>query len=54
METKNRYIIGDVICHVSFFHESIIGMRGKCRLYIGEDSYIISIKLLNLIARPAP
>ena len=54
MEIKNRYMIGDVICHVSFSSNEIIGMRGKCKNYIGDDSFIISKKLLDLIARPAP
>ena len=54
MELRNRHMIGDVICHAVFFPESVVGMRGKCKVYIGDDSFIISKKLFNLIARPAP
>ena len=47
---ENRYMIGEVECFVEFSKKE----RETCLVRIGNKFFRISVKLLDLIASPAP
>ena len=55
----NRYTIGDIVVHVTFYDDNVVNMKGLCTLHFCENDkdckeYVINIELLKLIAEPAP
>jgi len=50
MDGKNRYMIGDKECFVTFDQVE----HGTCLIQIGNKFFRISILLLKTIATPAP
>ena len=50
MDNKNRYMIGKLECFVTFDG----GFEETCLLQIGNKFFRVTVRLIKLIATPAP